>query len=773
MATRRGAFIVIEGTDGSGKGTQFQILRERLIQAGYQVEAFDFPQYDQPSSYFVNQYLNGKYGSADRVGPYTASLFYALDRYEAAPKIRQALEQGKVVIANRFTGSNMGHQGTKFRNAEERRGYFIWLDNLEFEMLQIPRPDVSFVLRVPADIAYDLVGKKGQRTYTDKKRDVHEIDRGHLERALAVYDDLTQLFPKDFQRIDCVRGGKLLDIEAIQAMLWEKIVPMLPQPGQLEMPMPAVAPAGAAATAKPDPEPGQGPEPTPPDDRPAITNDGKDIYAFTTKLEPAVVAAVMASLSRAGGELRTAVLDEFAKAVTRDEAVLERTVKAYGEDSAQQFVHQHVVAAKASALLADAIMDSRLAQYATPDMRYIQYDAKDNNGMYKYHLPTDLDGDTAIMYRQHMDKIFDTYATMLPRLSAYLQEISGVPIQSRKNDWMAAMLGEARNILQSVLPVAATAAVGIYASAKEYDTLLTKLAANRLPEANITCEKILTELNKTIPAFIKTAGDQDSGGSEAAYRSRAFTLVRQHAIDFLPGNHANETEPVRLVAVTPRNELDVIADMLYEHSSLPLHIIQDEVSKWPYSRKLAVFDAYVGDRLHKRERPGRALERIHYTWDITCDYTMYRQLQRHRIVDAPAVQTLTPRYGYEVPEVIEAAGLSDDYEACFDISLALYSKLQEAGLLQAAQYATLRGHKLRCTLTYNAREAFIIHEECSAPHLDHGIRTLATALHEKLSEIHPLIGEAMRFIGQSEDPELTELGRVRFEHFRKSRQPRR
>src|SRR6266545_8227835 len=219
---RKGTFIVIEGTDGSGKTTQFELLKTRLAEAGYQVETFDFPQYDLPSSYFVKQYLNGNYGTIDEVGPYTASLFYALDRYEAAPAIRKALEEGKIVLCNRFTGSNMAHQGTKFANPEERRGYFIWLDNVEFEMLKIPRPDVSFVLRLPADIAQMLVDDKAQRTYTDKKRDIHEADLAHLERALAVYDDMTQLFPKDFQRIDCVRGGKLLDIETIQTMLWQK-----------------------------------------------------------------------------------------------------------------------------------------------------------------------------------------------------------------------------------------------------------------------------------------------------------------------------------------------------------------------------------------------------------------------------------------------------------------------------------------------------------------------------------------------------------------------
>src|SRR3990167_6810148 len=162
---QKGVFLVIEGTDGSGKGTQHKLLIDRLESEGYDVATFDFPQYDQASSYFVKEYLNGNYGTADEVGPYTGSLFFALDRYQAAKDIRAALDAGKVVIANRYTGSNMAHQGTKFSHPEERRGYFILLDNIEFQMLGIPRPDKSIFLRVPAATAQELVDKKGERAY--------------------------------------------------------------------------------------------------------------------------------------------------------------------------------------------------------------------------------------------------------------------------------------------------------------------------------------------------------------------------------------------------------------------------------------------------------------------------------------------------------------------------------------------------------------------------------------------------------------------------------
>ncbi|MEK9195962.1 MAG: thymidylate kinase, partial [Patescibacteria group bacterium] len=135
----KGFFVVIEGTDGSGKGTQFELLKKQLADSGYDYEQFDFPQYERESSYYARQYLNGSYGDVGDVSPYTGSLFYALDRFDAKDKMIKAIESGKIVIANRFVGSNMAHQGTKFDTSEERRGYFVWLDSLEHTMLGIPR----------------------------------------------------------------------------------------------------------------------------------------------------------------------------------------------------------------------------------------------------------------------------------------------------------------------------------------------------------------------------------------------------------------------------------------------------------------------------------------------------------------------------------------------------------------------------------------------------------------------------------------------------------
>lgn len=223
---RRGLFIVIEGSDGSGKATQLNLLKERLKAIGYDVAEFDFPRYSQDSSYFVRQYLEGAYGQATKLSPYTASLFYALDRFEASRSIKKALREGKIVLSNRYVGSNMAHQGAKFEDPVEQRGFFIWEDNLEFELLGIPRPDVSFFLRVPADISLKLIEERAAKI--GAKLDDHEKNAKFLSKSLETYDILCRLFPKDYKAIECAANEKLMSVAEVNEIIWKKLKPMLP-----------------------------------------------------------------------------------------------------------------------------------------------------------------------------------------------------------------------------------------------------------------------------------------------------------------------------------------------------------------------------------------------------------------------------------------------------------------------------------------------------------------------------------------------------------------
>lgn len=218
-ARKNGAFFVVDGTDGSGKATQTRQLVERLRAEGVDVETLSFPRYGKPSCHSVEQYLAGNYGSIDEVDPYRASLFFAVDRHDAASEIREWLGQGKTVIADRYVSSNMGHQAAQIKDKDARTKYLQWLDNLEYETFQIPRPDLTFVLSVTADVAY-VQAKQGQSEKTKVKDDILESNIDHLRISEETYREIAGSFP-NFHLIDCAPTGAMKPVEVIHEEIWQ------------------------------------------------------------------------------------------------------------------------------------------------------------------------------------------------------------------------------------------------------------------------------------------------------------------------------------------------------------------------------------------------------------------------------------------------------------------------------------------------------------------------------------------------------------------------
>jgi dTMP kinase len=211
---KKGKFIVIEGTDGSGKGTQVAMLVDSIKKQKTAVEVADFPQYDNFSGAFVAKYLRGEYGTANEVGPYRASVFYALDRYDKSFDIKKWIDEGKIIISNRYVSANMGHQTGKIEGKKKRDIFLKWLDNLEFGIFNIPRPDVTILLYMPPEVGQKLVDQKAKRDYTKgKKRDIHEADLDHLKKASEAYLYVAKKY--DWKIINCVENGILLSREEV------------------------------------------------------------------------------------------------------------------------------------------------------------------------------------------------------------------------------------------------------------------------------------------------------------------------------------------------------------------------------------------------------------------------------------------------------------------------------------------------------------------------------------------------------------------------------
>ncbi|MEO5691158.1 MAG: hypothetical protein ABIQ64_03150 [Candidatus Saccharimonadales bacterium] len=220
-----GVFIAIEGGDGSGKGTQTELICERLTRAGVDVLKLSFPRYGEESAEIVSNYLNGKYSDGNNLHPDIASLPFAIDRYAAKQQILDHLaRKNTVVIADRYVASNLAHQGAKLTDVTERQKFYNRISNIEFGILQLPQPDVSFVLLVPSSIAQHNVDTKDTRKYTDKKRDIHEADADHLDRTKSNYEELAKLFPEQYTTINCMSDQTTMrSIEDINEDIWAHV----------------------------------------------------------------------------------------------------------------------------------------------------------------------------------------------------------------------------------------------------------------------------------------------------------------------------------------------------------------------------------------------------------------------------------------------------------------------------------------------------------------------------------------------------------------------
>lgn len=220
-----GLFIAIEGGDGSGKGTQTDLIVKRLEDSGVDVMKVSFPQYGETSAEIVSKYLNGDYGTANEVHPDLASLPFAIDRYAAKQSIVDHLsKRNSVVIADRYVASNLAHQGTKLSDTASRHEFYDRITSIEFGVLNLPQPDISLVLLVPSEVAQANVDKKDARIYTDKKRDIHEADAKHLDKTRQNYIELTELYPEKFTAINCMKSdNEMRSIDDIHNDIWINI----------------------------------------------------------------------------------------------------------------------------------------------------------------------------------------------------------------------------------------------------------------------------------------------------------------------------------------------------------------------------------------------------------------------------------------------------------------------------------------------------------------------------------------------------------------------
>lgn len=218
-------FVIESGTDGSGKATQTNLLYERLKSEGYKVMKVSYPNYNSDSSALVKMYLRGDFGKkADDVDAYIASTFYAADRYASyKSEWKEFYKNGGIIIADRYTTSNMVHQASKMNDIDQRNSFLDWLDKYEYDLYKLPRPKKVFFLDVPVEVSQDLIKDRNNKFTNDSQKDIHESDVDYLKKT---YENSKFVADKyQWNIVNCIgQDGQIKSVDKIHQEIYSKVV---------------------------------------------------------------------------------------------------------------------------------------------------------------------------------------------------------------------------------------------------------------------------------------------------------------------------------------------------------------------------------------------------------------------------------------------------------------------------------------------------------------------------------------------------------------------
>ena len=513
-----------------------------------------------------------------------------------------------------------------------------------------------------------------------------------------------------------------------------------------------------------------------------FTNLDSPVFALVN-LPEVVKGALFARYSRSAKSLRRLFLDEFVGeldisgdqsidatiGLRRAEELYDRVFFEYGDDSVAQLGGIHLACEQASNLLTKILEWGRLMSYLEQSTRYIAYDAR-IGGRYRFHRdPSILSSPLGTRYVGEMDRMFDTYADLLPKLTDFYRE--QFPKDPKDSDFVyrQAVRAKAFDALRGLFQAAALSNVGIYGTGQAYEALLLRMRSHPLPEARTYADLILHELRKVIPSFLKRVDLEDRGVAWSNYLATNHSAVDEVAARLLGTDAIPDQAPtVTLTDFDPDAEIKMVAAMLYSHTHLPEAQVEARVRDMSAQDRLDVVNAYVGERSNRRHRPGRALERIDYRFDVLADYGAFRDLQRHRMLTVEW-QALSPRHGFVRPEAVDLAGERPAFDEAMERSAALHDLLEPKFPAQAP-YAVALAYKVRFVMQMNAREAMHVLELRSGPQGHPSYRVVAQEMHRLVADQagHHAVAAMMSYVDHSPEPALERLDAERRAEARRS-----
>ena len=491
-----------------------------------------------------------------------------------------------------------------------------------------------------------------------------------------------------------------------------------------------------------------------------FTNLDRPVFALRN-LPEVVKGALFSRYSRTEKSLRRVLLDEFINepdsgfdrlagapsagdddmvAVRRAEEFYERVLVGYGDDSVAELAGAHVAVEQASILAAKAIEDSRIGiSPLEKSTRYVRFDRPGPDGRYLYHRGHEL---PHAVYESAADALFATYSRLVEPVTLAIRE--KFPQEPGETDraWKSATRAKALDLLRGLLPAGTLTNLGLFGNGRAFEYLITKLAANELPECRRIGEDLHRELALVIPSFVRRALD-DRYGRPAAER---MARLREAAAALAPHGRPEPTAPsVRLLEFDPEAERKVVAAAVFPYSNLPL----DECDGDPKT----VLDALFAGRSNRRQRAPRALEQAVYLFEITANFGAYRDLHRHRMLTQDR-QLLGTSLGYDTPTGLVELGVADEFRRAVEDAAAAHRTLERELGPALAQYVVPIAFHVRWYFRVNLREVYHLCELRTTPQGHPDYRWVAQEMFRRVRDVHPQLAAYAAFVDLEDRDEL-------------------
>ena len=504
-----------------------------------------------------------------------------------------------------------------------------------------------------------------------------------------------------------------------------------------------------------------------------FTNTDRPVFGLIN-LPEVVKGALFARYSRSAKSLRRLFLDEFMTdpeagvdaiamasaddaliATKKAEQLYERIFFDFGDDSVAQLGGAHLACEQSSNLLTKVLEWGRLAAYLEQSTRYIRYDDRLGD-RYRYLIPDEIAGSPfASRYERHMDRVFDVYSRMVADMTTVYETKFPREESDPKWVWAGTIRAKACDTVRGLLPVSTLSNVGIYGTGQAYEMSLVRMQSSPIAEVRDYGVLMLEELRKIIPSFLTRVDLEGRGVRWANYLSDVRDDLETHGAAL--GEPDDTGASVTLTDWDTEAEIKVVASALYAVSELPDAHLQEIVRNMTLAQRAEVIAAMVGDRGNRRHKPGRALERTTYRFDVKCDIGAFRDLQRHRLMTLEW-QRYSTRLGYDLPDEVVTQGLESDWISIMDDSGELYEEVRDSMGSDLAQYVVPFAYNIRFVMEMNPRQAFHLIELRSQPAGHPAYRSVAQQMHQTIRDVagHRLIADSMKYVDYT-DSDLERL----------------